>query len=61
MIEVSGSGSIPLTNVTGSRRPKNICDLVDQDPDSEHCLQISYKMVKQMRGINNVAAAQDGI
>ncbi len=38
----AGSGSIPLTNGSGSRRPKTHVDPVDLDPDSDpdpqHCL-----------------------
>jgi hypothetical protein len=39
MIEGSGSGSIPLTIGSGSRRPKKQEDPVDPDSDPQHCLE----------------------
>jgi hypothetical protein len=37
MIEGSESGSIPLTNGSGSRRPKKHVDPVGPDSDPQHC------------------------
>jgi hypothetical protein len=43
MIEVSGTGFIPLTNGSGSGRPKHNVDPVDPDSDPEHCLELGHE------------------
>jgi hypothetical protein len=49
---IEGSGSVPLTNGSGSRRPKTFLDPTNPDLDPQHCNTTSvFIEMSEMFGI----------